>query len=136
MYLLDTNVLSAVRKLSRFPRLAEWLDSIDTDSMWLSTITMGEVERGIDRLRGHDPIQAVHLTAWRDAILEQHAARILPVTTEIAQRWGVLSNRIGHPSADLLIAATALEHGLTVVTRNVKDLMPTGAALVNPIDGA
>lgn len=134
MYLLDTNVLSAVRKLGRFPRLADWLDSIDVHSMRLSVITMGEIERGIDRLRYHDPIQAVHLTAWRDAIVDQHAERILPVTTEIAQRWGVLSNRIGHASADLLIAATALEHELTVATRNVKDFLPTGVAVVNPID--
>lgn len=134
MYLLDTNVLSAVRKLGRFARLADWLDSIDVHGMRLSVITMGEIERGIDRLRSHDPIQAVHLTAWRDAIVDQHAERILPVTTEIAQRWGVLRNRIGHASADLLIAATALEHGLTVATRNVKDFLPTGVAVVNPID--
>jgi toxin FitB len=85
--------------------------------------------------RRRDPLFAAALLAWLEQSIVACGDRILPVTTAIGRRWGQLTARIGHAGADLLIAATALEHGLAVVTRNVRHLAPTGVAVENPFDG-
>jgi len=95
-----------------------------------------EVERGIERQRRPNPDFAEALLAWLERSIAFYADRILPVTTSIGRRWGRLSARLGHDSVDLLIAATALEHGLTVATRNVRNFAPTGVAIENPFDTA
>ena len=100
--------------------------------VFVSTVTIGEVERGIARQRVHNPRFAETLDAWLGRMLDLYEDRILPVTTPIARRWGQLCARIGHNGIDLIIAATAVENGLTVVTRNVRDFAPTGAAVENP----
>jgi len=132
MYLLDTVVLSELRKARRDAGVAAWIAAVDATDLHLSVITLGEVERGISKQRRENPAFAARLAAWRDDLLRLHADRILPVTEAIARRWGALSDQIGHGGADLLIAATALDHGLTVVTRNVADFKPTGVPLLNP----
>lgn len=132
MYLLDTVVLSELRKKDRHPGVVRWLQGRPADDIFLSAVTIGEIERGIGRQRSKDPAFAEALEFWLDRTIQIYADRILPVDTRIARRWGSLSARLGHDGADLLIAATALEHELTVVTRNVRHFEPTGVAVIDP----
>lgn len=132
MYLIDTVVLSELRKPRRDARLAAWIERQRTADLFLSVITIGEIERGIARQRATDPVFAAALAAWLDRVLALYGERILPFNLQVARRWGQLSAALGNDSADLMISATALEHGLTVVTRNVSDFAPTGVATLNP----
>lgn len=94
--------------------------------MFLSVITLGEIERGIRAQEGKNPAFAEDLRAWLDRTLRLFSDRILPFGAEDARIWGALSHRLGHFGADLMIAATALAHGATVVTGNAQDCHPTG----------
>ena len=132
MYLIDTVVLSELRKRERHAGVVQWLRSKAVDALFLSAITIGEIERGVLRQRAKNAVFAEALGAWLDRTVETYADRILPVDTLVARRWGRLSTRIGHGGADLLIAATALEYGLTVVTRNVRHFLPTGVPVEDP----
>jgi toxin FitB len=136
LYLLDTMVLSALRQRQRNPRLVAWLRAAPESDLFLSAITLGEVEKGIAAVTSRDPAFARRLAGWLDEVLRGFAARILPVDTVIARRWGRLAAAHGHAGADLLIAATALEHGLTVATRNVRHFAGTGVPLVDPFAAA
>ena len=98
-------------------------------------VTVGEVERGIVRQRRRDPAVAEALAGWLDRVLAWYGDRVLGVDLPTARRWGQLSGALGHEGADLLIAATALEHGLTVVTGNTQHFDPTGVAVLNPFVG-
>ena len=100
--------------------------------LYLNMVSLGEIERGITRPRRRDPAFARVLDAWLDNVMALYHTRILDVDLSTARRWGRLSATLGHESADLLIAATALEHGLTVVTRNVRDFEPTGVPVLDP----
>jgi predicted nucleic acid-binding protein len=135
MYLLDTMVLSELRKARRDSLLVAWLRGVRPVDLHLSVVTIGEVEKGIAGQRRRDPAFAARLTAWLDDVLRHYAARVLPVDVNVARRWGQLADAHGHAGADLLIAATALEHGLTVVTRNTRHFERTGAALFDPFRG-
>jgi len=132
MFLLDTDVLSALRRPDRTPAIANWLSSRRTVDLHLSVISIGEIERGIAQQRARDAAFARALAGWLDRVLRLYGDRILGVDAPTARRWGQLSASIGHQGADLLIAATALEHGLTVVTRNVRHYEPTGVAVLDP----
>ncbi|WP_419938613.1 type II toxin-antitoxin system VapC family toxin [Candidatus Palauibacter sp.] len=132
MFLLDTDVLSAHRRPDRAQPVANWLARQRTVDLHLSVISVGEIERGIARQRDRDPSFAAALAAWLDRVLLLYGERLLGVDAATARRWGQLSAAIGHGGADLLIAATALEHGLTVVTRNVRHFEPTGVRVLNP----
>ena len=132
MFLVDTDVVSALRRPERNPAPARWLEAQQPSSVYLSVMTTGEIERGIARQRRQNPSFARDLAQWYEKILLSFADRILPVDVAVASRWGRLSASIGNESVDLLIAATALEHGLTVVTRNVGDFEPTGVWVLNP----
>lgn len=134
-YLLDTVVFSELYKRHRHPSFVQWIADKSEEALFLSTITIGEIERGVELQRARDPIFAGVLEAWLDRSLVVYRDRILPVTLSIGRRWGILSARIGHGGVDLMIAATALEHGLTVVTRNVRHFAPTGVAVENPFQG-
>jgi toxin FitB len=135
MYLIDTMVFSELYKRQRNPRLLFWLSEKKEDLLFISTITIGEIERGIESQRSRNPPFANALTGWLNHSLEVYSDRILPVTTAVARCWGRLSARLGHDGADVLIAATALEHALTVATRNVRHFAPTGVAIENPFEG-
>jgi len=132
VYLLDTVVLSELRKRQRDPRLVTWLDEIRPVDLYLSVVTIGEIEKGIAKQRRLDPGFAARLAAWLDTVLRHYGGRVLPVDIAIARRWGQLADAHNHAGADLLIAATALEHGLTVVTRNVRHFANTGVLLFDP----
>ena len=133
MFLVDTDVLSALRRHKRNPEVARWAETQRTSDLHLSVVTIGEIERGITQQKRHNPPFARDLAAWLDRLLAWYGDRILPVDVGIARRWGRLSATLGYDSADLLIAATALEHGLAVVTRNVRDFEPTGVHTLNPL---
>jgi len=132
MYLIDTVVLSELRKPQRDARLTAWIERQRTTDLFVSVVTIGEIERGIARQRATEPDFAAALAAWLDRVLALYGERILPFDLQVARRWGQLSAALGNDSADLMISATALEHGLTVVTRNVSDFEPTGVATLNP----
>lgn len=132
MYLLDTNVLSEARRGS--PQAVGWLRSVEPDHLHLSVITLGEIMRGIALKERSDPQTAAHLAAWLTRLRHDHAARILPVGDRIAVEWGRISALRPRGGADGLIAATALVHGLIVVTRNIGDFNDTGATCLNPWD--
>lgn len=135
MILLDTVVLSELRKPQPLAAVAQWLSRQRDSELFLSVVSLGEIERGIEKKRATDPDFARSLERWLDDLLRLYGDRILPVTPVIARRWGILSARLGHDGADLLIAATAITHGLQVATRNLKHFAPTGVRLVNPFDG-
>ena len=132
MYLLDTNVISAVRRPDRAPQVAAWLRGKPESVLFLSVITLGEIERGIRAQERQSPAFAADLRAWMDRTVRLFSDRLLPFGAEEARIWGRLSQDIGHDGADLMIAATALANGATVVTGNVEDFRPTGVALEDP----
>ena len=132
MYILDTNVISAVRRPDRAPKVAAWLRGKAEQDLFLSVITLGEIERGIRQQDVRDPGFAQDLRAWLDQTIMLFSDRLLSFEAEDARIWGRLSTEIGHTGADLMIAASALRHGATVVTGNVSDFAPTGAAVENP----
>ena len=133
MFLLDTDVLSALRRRERNPAIVLWVETQRTADLYISVVTVGEIERGITQQQRHNTPLARDLSLWLDRVLAWYSDRILPVDAATARRWGRLSATLGHDSADLLISATALEHGLTVVTRNVRHFGPTGVPVLNPV---
>jgi hypothetical protein len=133
-FLVDTDVLSALAKRRRNPQVANWIAQRNADDLFISAVSIGEIERGIALQRRQNPDFASRLSAWLDQLLALYGDRILPFDLGAARRWGVLAAALGHDGADLQIAATALERGLTVATRNVSDFAPTGVAVVNPFD--
>jgi len=134
-YLIDTMVLSELRKKERSSSVTEWFQTCRGVDIFLSVVTIGEIERGIQQQQRINPDFAFELTKWLDGILLHYEDRILPVSVNISRRWGQLSARLGNSGADVLVAATALEHGLTIVTRNENHFKPTGVLIVNPFIG-
>ncbi|MER8750508.1 type II toxin-antitoxin system VapC family toxin [Mesorhizobium sp. M1050] len=130
MYLLDTNIVSDVQR--RLPRPTGWLTSVDPTSVSLSVITLGEIERGIVKLRKVDFEKAMRLDLWLRELRRDNADRILAVTEDVALAWGRIAAGRTRGSADTLIAATALVHDLILVTRNVADFDDTGVTVFNP----
>ena len=136
MYLLDTNVIAELRK-AKSPKIDQkvltWANSVSAASLFLSVITVLELEKGILLIERRDPTQGAILRSWLDTnVLPAFRDRILPVDTAVAQCCARLHVPAPRPDRDALIAATALVHGLTVVTRNVNDFTPTGVEIVNP----
>jgi len=132
LFLIDTMVLSELRKRQRDPGVVAWISEQRPEDCFLSVVSIAEIERGISRKRDADGGFAEQLAAWLDQLLRLYGDRLLTVDVRIARRWGQLSANLGHGGADLLIAATALEHGLTVVTRNLRHFTPTGVQTLNP----
>jgi predicted nucleic acid-binding protein len=138
MFLLDTNVISELRKVRpgrADPRVAQWSKSVDAADLFLSAISIYELEKGISLSGRKDPPQGAVFRAWLNGqVLPAFDGRILPVDTAVAQRGAQLSVPDPRPLHDGLIAATALVHGMTVVTRNVADFEPAGVRVLNPWD--
>lgn len=136
MFVLDTNVVSELRKirLGRADKcVAQWADSVDSVDLYLSAITVQELEIGVFLVERRDPPQGAIFRAWLDNhVLPAFADRILPVDTAVARRSAMLHVPDPRPVRDCLIAATALVHGMTVVTRNVADFESSSVALFNP----
>jgi predicted nucleic acid-binding protein len=136
MFVLDTNVISELRKIrlgKADPHVTEWADSVDAGSLHISAITVLELEIGILQLERKDPQQGAVLRTWLDRlVLPEFNGRIFPVDTVVAQRCAHLNVPDPRAERDALIAATALVHGMTVVTRNLADFEATGVPLLNP----
>jgi len=135
-FLLDTNALSEMRKIRlgrADPKVAAWSEQVTASDLFVSVITLQEIEQGLLLLQRRDAAQAGPLRHWFDAqVLPLFAGRTLPITIEIALCCARLNVPDPKPYRDGLISATALVHGLTVVTRNEADFSATGAALLNP----
>ena len=134
MYLVDTDVLSELRRSRRNRNVVAWFGEVNAADLFLSVVTIGEIELGIARQQVLNPGFAQELTEWLDVTLRAYGERILPLAVGIARRWGRLAAHLCNKQLDLAIAATALEHGLTVVTRNVSDYEPTGVPILNPFN--
>lgn len=136
MYLLDTNVVSELRKVhlgKADPNVAAWAASVDAADLFVSAITILELEFGVLLLERKDAAQGAILRTWLDhQVLPEFSARTLPVDSAVAQRCAKLHVPDKRGECDALIAATALVHGMTVVTRNVRDFEPLGVTTIDP----
>lgn len=136
MWVLDTNVVSELRKVrsgKADTRVAAWSEEVDAATLYLSAITVLELETGILLVERRDTAQGALLRIWLERhVLPAFEGRILPVDTAVARRCARLHVPDRHGERDALIAATALVHGMTVVTRNVQDFAPLGVEVVNP----
>ncbi|MGQ0567521.1 MAG: type II toxin-antitoxin system VapC family toxin [Gemmobacter sp.] len=133
--ILDTDILSLLRRPDRMPRLAVWRDGIDDTTLYTTVVTMGEIERGIHRQRRIDPPFAETLSEWTRGIQRVFADRILTFDAAAARLWGRLTVERRYETADLLIASIALSRNATLVTRNTADFAATGVRLFNPLAG-
>ena len=136
MYVLDTNVVSELRKVragKADSKVAAWAQSVDAADLFVSAITIMELELGVLAMERKDATQGALLRTWLERyVLPEFSARTLPVDTAVAQRSARLHVPDRRNERDALIAATALVHGMIVVTRNVTDFQPTGVAILNP----
>ncbi|MEV1118585.1 type II toxin-antitoxin system VapC family toxin [Actinosynnema sp. NPDC049800] len=131
-FLLDTNVVSEIRKKTPDPGVSAWFAAVPASDLFLSVLVVGEIRQGIDRLARRDPAQAGVFERWLGQLVDVYGDRIVPVTADVAEAWGRLNVPDPLPVVDGLLAATALVHGWTLVTRNVDDVTSTGARLLNP----
>ena len=132
-YLLDTNVVSEAHKGKRAdPGVLAWLESVEDSELFLSVLVIGEIRSGIERARQRDLPKAQALERWLDGLERKYADRVLPVTAPIADQWGRLCAIRPISTVDGLLAASALVHDLTLVTRNTSDVDHTVVKLLNP----
>ncbi len=131
-YLLDTCIISELRKPNCHPGVAAWMAGIQSNEAFLSVLTLGEIRRGIELQRRKSPAAAGGLERWLLGLESHYGDRILPITPAIADAWGRLSLQQPLPVTDGLIAATAIEHRLVVVTRNTTDFTRSGVNTINP----
>jgi predicted nucleic acid-binding protein len=134
-YLLDTNIISEVRKGAKCDaKVAAWYDLIDDADIYLSVLVLGEIRKGVERARPSNPAQARALEKWLATLAESFADRILPIDQAVADEWGRAGAKRPVSTVDALLAATAKVHGMTLATRNVSDVADLGSAFVNPFE--
>lgn len=133
-YLIDTNVLSEIRKGQQRaqPEVYQWWQGMKDQELFLSVMTLGEIRKGIDRLGGRDVPQTLALERWLDEVKQTFRERVIDVSLAVAERWGKLQAIRAIPAVDALLAASALEHDLTLVTRNEADFDGLGIRVLNP----
>ncbi len=132
-YLIDTNIISEVRKGDRCDAfVSAWYASIDDEDLFLSTLVLGEIRRGIELARPRDPGKATSLERWLRQVETMFAGRVLGIDAAVSDQWGRMSAIRPIPVIDGLLAATAVINGLTLVTRNERDIAGLGAAVLNP----
>ena len=136
-WLLDTNVIASLIAQGGAPSVKAWAAGQDESRLWISVLTLAEYDKGIANLPDGDPARGRYIVA-RDALEQRFAGRILSLSDAVVRRWGSISGRIrrdtGHPPAviDTLLAASAIEHRLVLVTRNLKDVAGAGAEVFSP----
>lgn len=136
-YLIDTNVISEVRKGSRCNvNVASWYASIDGGDLYLSVLVLGEIRRGVERARPREPARAKALERWLSDVSVAFGDRVLPVDRAVTDEWGRMSAGRSVPVVDCLLAATAKAHRMTLVTRNEADVSGLGAMVLNPFEPA
>ena len=134
-YLIDTNIISEVRKGERCDgHVAAWFASIDDEDIFLSVLVVGEIRKGIERARRTDPAQARALEKWLSTLKQSYGERILPIDQMVADEWGSMSAIRPLPTVDALLAATVKIHNTTLATRNVADVAGLGADVLNPFE--
>lgn len=134
-YLLDTNVVSELRRKAPEANVLAWFSRIDPAALYLSVLTLGEIARGIESLARRDASAAMAIHKWLDGLREHYADRLVLVDAEIAEEWGRLSAPRPLPVIDGLLAATAKVRGMTLVTRKGRDVKGTGVAVIDPWKG-
>ena len=132
-YLVDTNVVSELRKKKRCnPGVASWISGVAAEELFLSVLTVGEIRKGIELIRRRDPQTAGLLETWLAELNTTFSGRVLDLDMEMAEAWGRMNVPDRLPVIDSLLAATAKVYGLTLVTRNVKDVECSGVDFLNP----
>jgi hypothetical protein len=131
-FLLDTNVVSEIRKKTPNAGVSAWFTSVSEKELFLSVLVVGEIRQGIERLARRDAVQAKVFDRWLTQLIDAYGDRIVPITTEVADIWGHLNVPDRLPVVDGLLAATALAHDWTLVTRNVNDVASTGVRVLDP----
>lgn len=135
MYLLDTNVISELRKPKPHGAVVAWLESVDDEKLFLSALTLAEIQAGIELTREQDVAKADEIEAWLDLVAASY--NVLPMDANVFRYWARLMHRKSDTLyEDAMIAATAYAHGLMVVTRNVADFRALGVDVFNPFGGA
>ena len=131
MYLLDTNVISELRQPRPHGAVLAWIDAANEAHLFVSAVTLGEIQAGIELTRDQDDVKAMEIEAWLDQLSE--VWNVLPMDASVFRRWARLMHRKSDTLyEDAMIAATAQAHGLTVVTRNVADFKALGVDVLNP----
>jgi predicted nucleic acid-binding protein len=134
-YLIDTNIISEVRKGERCnPNVAAWFASVDDADIYLSVLVLGEIRKGVERARSSNPAQARTLEKWLTFVNGSFAERILPIDQAVADEWGRMAAKRPVSTVDALLAATAKVHGMSLATRNVADVADLRADFVNPFE--
>lgn len=134
-FLIDTNIISEVRKGARCnPGVAKWWAEVAEGDIWLSTLILGEIRKGVELARRRDPEKASVLEAWLGEVVSGFGDRVLPVDVATAEEWGRMSAMRPVPVIDALLAATAKTNGLMLVTRNEADVVGLGVDVLNPFD--
>ncbi len=134
-YLIDTNIVSEIRKGARCdPHVSAWYASIAAADLYLSTLVLGEIRKGVELVRPRDADKAAMLERWLRDIAAGFDGRILGIDSAVADRWGRMNAIRTVPTIDGLLAATAVANGLTLVTRNARDVAGLGAIVLNPFD--
>ena len=132
-FLLDTNILSELRKASRCDTgVRQWIEGSIAEQLFVSVLVLGEIRQGVERIRARDQLQARALEQWLHSLSVEFADRILPVDERVADQWGRLGSRQPVPTLDAFLAATALVHDLEIVSRDEQGFRHTGVRVVNP----
>ena len=133
-FLLDTNIVSELRRARPHVGLISWFDAQSSRALFLSIVTLGEIRQGVEQLRRRDAKQAELLNRWLNGLTQFYEDRLLYVDGTVVDEWGRLRARRSMPVMDAFIAATARVHGLTLVTRDVRDFANLGVTLLNPLE--
>lgn len=135
MYLLDTNVISELRRPKPAAAVVQWIERAKEENLFISAVSIGEIQAGIELTRQQDPEKAALISAWLDQLMQ--SSQILNLGAATMRIWGRLMHRKSNTIIeDALIAASAIEHQLKVVTRNVKDFESLGVAVINPFESS